>query len=322
MERHEIEAFLALAEELHFGRTAERLGRTATRVSQIIRVLERRVGVALFERTSRRVTLTATGRRLYQDLRPAQEQITAALARAVADGRGLTGVLRVGFVGAAAGQLVVHAAGRFRQRHTDCDVHLREVQTGGAVDRLRTDEIDLLFGCLPIDGPDLTRGPVVLSERRMLAIPARHPLAGRSSVSVEDLAGTPMVRAPCSIPDQWHTADTPRHTADTPRHSADTPRRTPGGHSIPAGPAAETFQEVLTLVGAGHGSFMVGEHATRFYARPDVAYVPFSDAPPLQWGPVWRTARTTARLRAFVTAALEPPVSQVVVVDGLRAVRP
>ncbi|MEN3305012.1 MAG: hypothetical protein V7603_1214 [Micromonosporaceae bacterium] len=295
MERHEIEALLALAEELHFGRAAERIGLTTARVSQIVRVLERRVGIPLFERTSRRVTLTPTGRRLYEDLRPAYEQIRAGLARAVADGRGLTGILRVGFVGAAAGQLVVRATERFRQRHTDCDVRIREIQLGGAAERLRADEIDLMFGCFPIDGPGLTSGPALLSEPRMLAVSASHSFAGRSSVSIEDLARDRVLVAPCSIPEYWRTPGTPR--------------RTPGGRPIMDGPVAETFQEVLTLVGAGQGTFVVGEHVTRFYTRPDIAYVPFHDAPPLEWGPVWQTNRATTRVRAFVAAAVDVPAA-------------
>jgi len=71
IERHEAEAFLALPEELHFGRTAERLHVSAARVSQTIRRLERRVGVPLFRRTSRRVELTPVGRQLHDETRPA-----------------------------------------------------------------------------------------------------------------------------------------------------------------------------------------------------------------------------------------------------------
>ena len=71
LERHEVEAFLALADELHFGRAVDRLRMSTTRVSQIIRKLERRVGVPLFDRTSRRVQLTAVGGPLYEDVRPA-----------------------------------------------------------------------------------------------------------------------------------------------------------------------------------------------------------------------------------------------------------
>src|SRR4051812_47503341 len=122
LERHELEAFLTLAEELHFGRTAERLRVSTARVSQTIAKLERRIGVPLFNRTSRRVELTAVGQRLYEDVRPAWDQITTAFEQAVVAGRGLTGMLRVAFVGAASGQLLVGATELFRGRHPDCDV--------------------------------------------------------------------------------------------------------------------------------------------------------------------------------------------------------
>lgn len=272
MERQEIEAFLALSEELHFGRAATRLGLSTARVSQLIRVLERRIGRPLFDRTSRSVRVTPAGRRLSEEIRPAYEQMTAAYERAVADGRGLAGVLRVGFVGAAAGHRVVRAAAAFQRRNPGSGVRVREVQIGGALQHLRNDEIDLLYGCLPLAGPGLTAGPVLLSERRMLAVAVDHPYAKWSSVRLEDLVSAPMVAAPCSLPG---------------------PAR---------GPAAETFQEVLTLVGAGQGGFLVGEHATRFHGRPDIAYVPVVDAPPLDWGPVWQGSRSNARLRAFVDA--------------------
>src|ERR671921_1643490 len=77
LERYEVEAFLTLAEELHFGRTAERLHMSTAGVSQAIRKLERRVGVPLFHRTSRQVTLSAVGRQLHDDLRPAWEGVVA-----------------------------------------------------------------------------------------------------------------------------------------------------------------------------------------------------------------------------------------------------
>lgn len=289
MERHEIEAFLTLAEELHFGRTAERLHVTTARVSQTISKLERRVGVPLFERTSRRVVLTAIGERLRDDVRPAHAQIEAGFARAVSAGRGISGELRVGFVGAAAGQLLLRATDRFRGRHPDCEVLIREVQMGEALGRLRADEFEALLLCFPQRDPDLTAGPVLLSEPRVLAVAAGHPFARRESVSVEDLARDKVLQAPCSLPDHWREPGSPRLT--------------PGGRPIESGAAVETFQEILTLVGAGHGIFPVGAQATRYYARPDVAYVPFGDAPPLDWGLVWRTARATARIRAFSEAA-------------------
>lgn len=293
MERYEIEAFLTLAEELHFGRTAVRLRVTTARVSQVVSKLERRVGAPLFERTSRSVALTPIGRRLHDDLRPAFERLEAALATAVATGRGVTGVLRVGFVGAAAGQLMIRATETFQARHPGCEVQIREVQMGEALERLRADALDVLIACLPLTGKDLANGPVLLSEPRMLAVPAGHPYAGRGSVSVEDLARVEVLQAPCSLPDHWRDPGSPRLT--------------PAGRVIPQGRTAATFQEILTLVGAGQGVFPVGAHATRFHARPDVAFVPFHDTPPLDWGPVWRASRANARIRAFAESAAPAP---------------
>ena len=291
-----MEAFLTLAEELHFGRTALRLRVTTARVSQVISKLERRVGAPLFERTSRSVALTPIGQRLHDDLRPAFDRLEAALATAVAAGRGVTGSVRVGFVGAAAGQLMIRATGAFRVRHPACEVVIREVRMGEALERLRADELEVLIACLPLTGPDLANGPVLLSEPRMLAVPADHAFAGRGSVSVEDLSRVEVLQAPCSLPDHW------REPAS--------PRLTPGGLAIPEGRSAETFQEILSLVGAGLGVFPVGAHTIRLHARPDVAFVPFHDTPPLDWGPVWRTSRVNARIRAFAEAAAPAPRAQ------------
>ena len=93
----EIEVFLTLAEELHFGRTAERLRMPQPRVSRLVSALERRVGGALFERTSRRVRLTPLGEQLRDQLQPAYKDLTAALDGARATARDTAGVLRIGF---------------------------------------------------------------------------------------------------------------------------------------------------------------------------------------------------------------------------------
>ena len=97
MDTAEIEVFLVLAEELHFGRTAERLRLPQPRVSRLVAALERRAGGALFERTSRRVRLTPLGQQLASQLRPAYAQLTAALDDARAAARQAAGVLAIGF---------------------------------------------------------------------------------------------------------------------------------------------------------------------------------------------------------------------------------
>ncbi|TQS24821.1 LysR family transcriptional regulator [Microbispora sp. KK1-11] len=289
LERHELEAFLTLAEELHFGRTAERLRVSTARISQTIAKLERRVGVPLFDRTSRRVELTPLGRRLHEEVRPAWQQITSAFEQAVAAGRGLTGTLRVAFVGAAGGQLLVGAAELLRQREPGCDVQLREAQMVDLMPWLRAGEVDVALGTFPIEEPGIATGPVLVSEARMLAVPSGHPFARRESVSLEDLARVPLLQLPGTLPDSLREDRTPRTT--------------PSGRVIEPGPSAATFNEMLTLIGAGHGVFPVGAQARRYYVRPDVAYIPFSDAPPLRWGLLWRADNSTARVRAFVRAA-------------------
>jgi DNA-binding transcriptional LysR family regulator len=291
VEQREIEAFLTLADELHFGRSAERLHVSTARISQVIKTLERRVGAPLFERTSRRVALTPLGRRLHEDLWPAYQRIQEGLDRAIAAGRGIDGVLRVGFVNAAAGQLILLVADAFRARHPGCAVEIHEAQVSDCLLALRAGEIDVLLATFPIEEADLSTGSVLLSEPRVLAVSSRHPFARRESVSVEDLARDEVLRAPCSDLDYWEAARVPE--------------RTPGGRRIERGQLTATFQEMLTLIGAGQGVYPVGAHATRYYTRPDVTYVPIRDAPPLDWGLIWRTSAETSGIRAFDEAARE-----------------
>jgi DNA-binding transcriptional LysR family regulator len=153
VERHEIEAFLTLAEELHFGRTAARARehRADQPDDPQARAPRRRSAV---RRTSRSVSLTAVGRQLDDDLRPAYARVQEAFRRAVDAGRGLAGVPRAGFVGAAAGQLLVGASDSFSRRHPGCQVLMREVQTGEAPARLRAGHVDVLLACLPLPEPD------------------------------------------------------------------------------------------------------------------------------------------------------------------------
>ncbi|NRQ30898.1 LysR family transcriptional regulator [Nonomuraea sp. NN258] len=291
MERSEIETFLTLAQELHFGRTADRLLVSRAHVSQTIQKLERRVGVPLFERTTRQVRLTPIGAQLRDGLAPAYAQIRSTFTTVVEAARGVTGSLSVGFLTAATGQLALKAAELFRERHPDCAVDVQEVQIGAVLDPLRDGQVDVMLTCFPVLEEEFTQGPALISEPAALAVSARHPFARRDSVSVEDLARDKVVQVPASIPEYMRAA---RHL-----------HVTPGGRTVPAGPVAATFQEVLTLVGAGQGIFPCGSLSARYYARPDVVYVPIHDGPTLEWGPIWRTSTVTTRIRAFVQAATD-----------------
>ncbi|UGT41330.1 LysR family transcriptional regulator [Nocardia yamanashiensis] len=264
LERHEIEVFLTLVEELHFGRTAGQLRLSTARVSQTVAKLERRLGVPLFERSSRRVAVTAAGRELYADLRPAWDRIGAAVRRTVDTARGRGGTLTVAFVDAATSQLVARAAELLRATLPDCTVRIRETQPAQVIPALRAGEADIALGTLPIDATDIRRGPVLVTEARLLAVPANHPLAQRDSITPAEAERTTALEQP----------------------------------------AFATTTELLALVGAGQGTLPVGAHARRYHPRPDVAYLPVRDAPPIEWALLWLSSNETARIREFSSAAV------------------
>lgn len=288
MERREIETFLALAEELHFGRTAERLHVSVAMVSKSVKKLERAVGAPLFDRSSRRVALTPIGRRLYDDVQPAYRQLLDGFARAVAAGRGVEGVLRVGFLGTAVAQFVLQVAEEFRIRHPDCRVEITEARYADVAGLLAGDVVDVLLLASPVFDPELTAGPVLFSEPPVLAVSARHPFARRASVSLEDLARDKVLR-PRAVPDEMDALSVPAAT--------------PAGRPIERGDDFATIQEMFALVGAGRGVFPVPTHAILYDARPDVVYVPMPDGLPYEWRLMWRTAGETNRIRAFAAAA-------------------
>ncbi|MFG2056441.1 LysR family transcriptional regulator [Micromonospora sp. NPDC048930] len=289
LERYEIEAFLTLAEELHFGRTAERLRVTTGRISHVVRKLERRIGAPLFERTSRMVRLTPIGARLADDLRPLVAGMEDAVRRAVEAGRGLTGELRVAFVGESTAPVLLRAVSLFTERHPDCVVHVHEAPLATTRSSLHDGSVDVLIASYPFDG--MANGPALLRERRVLAVAANHPLVGEASVSLEVLADHPVVQYPAVTSTEFKRDRTPD--------------RTPAGRPVPMGPAGNTFPEMLALVAMGRGVLPVGEQTSRYHPRPDLAYVPIHDAPPILRGPVWLATNTTARVREFVRAAVD-----------------
>jgi DNA-binding transcriptional LysR family regulator len=289
LERAQVEVLLTLAEELHFGRTAERLRLTTGQVSRILKRLERQIGATLFTRSSRVVALTPLGARLVDDVKPHIEGVKEAVQRAVKAGRGAGGTLRAAFVGAAAGQLLLKAVALFGSRYPECEVHIHEAQIHDARQRLSSQEIDVLVTALPVRGVRV--GPVLLAEPQLLAVPTGHQLAQCDEVTSETLADYPVVQMPDTFPEETRQYRVPKAT--------------PSGRPVRHGPKAETFPEILALIAAGKGVFPVGEHAARFYPRPDIAYVPISDAPPVQWAPIWLDSNETDLIRAFIACAGE-----------------
>ncbi|MET8561017.1 LysR family transcriptional regulator [Streptomyces flaveolus] len=286
MELRDIEIFLALAEELHFGRTGERLHITPSRVSHAIKKQERRIGAPLFVRTSRTVRLTPLGKQFRDDLLPAYLQIQQAVDRAVATTRGITGSLCVGYSTPWCADLVFKAAQVFRNRYPDCTVQIQEIQFDDPCGPLRRGELEVQVSELPVVEPGIAAGPVLFREPRALMVPADHPLSCRDSVSLEDLADVPLITAGGNVSRSLLDVHIPSHT--------------PMGRLIPRGPSYVFWPEVPPLVAAGLGASVVAARAGRYHDRPGVAFVPFRDGPTLDYGVLRRSVGQAPSVPAFV----------------------
>lgn len=301
MDLTQVRTFLVLAEELHFGRAAERLGLSQPRVSRLMAALEREVGGALFDRTTRRVRLTPLGARLRDGWRPGYGQLLAALDEARTAARRPAGTLRVGFTLTTGGTALTRLVGAFTAAYPGCAVQLRETALRDLYEALRRDDIDILVSWLAVDEPDLTAGPAIEHRARVLAVSRDHPLTARGSVSAEDLA-------------DYETAWTPPGAL----WDAVVPPRTPAGRPVRRTRAVGGLHETLALVASGQivHPTVAGLPLAQ---RSDIVLLPLTGLPPLRLGPIWCTAHENARISAFadVAASLAPKFS----VAGLCSMR-
>jgi DNA-binding transcriptional LysR family regulator len=287
VELRDIEIFLALAEELHFGRTAERLRVSQARVSQSIKQQERRIGGALFERTSRNVRLTPLGERLRHRLHRGYGEIMAGIDEAAATARGQVGTLTIGTFGPHH-QEIAAVLDLFRQRHPQCELRIREILPADPFGGLRTGRVDIGLLWLPAREPDLTVGPELYTEHLVLAVASGHPLASRDRVEMEDLGDHPVVGLEGPIPDYvWE---------------AHTPSVTPAGRPVRRGIAVATLEEAFTAIGTGSVVSPIGGYVAASRLRRDITFVPIADGPILRYAPVWRRASENTLVRAFVQA--------------------
>ncbi|MFI2703035.1 LysR family transcriptional regulator [Cellulosimicrobium composti] len=287
MELRDIEIFLTLAEELHFGRTAERLHVSAPRVSQAIAKQERRIGAPLFERTSRRVTLTPLGEQLRADLEAGYRRILDGVESATNAARGARETLTFGVMGPM-WQGIAPVTALFRRRNPDVDLRMREVRLDEPFRLLREGEVDVALLWLPVEEKDLAVGPVTFAEPIVLAVGRTHPLATRSSVPVAELAEHTVLPSGLPVPDYWEDAVSP-----VPRSDAD------------RGGATPTREEVLWRVMSGDGVAFACAQGIRYLERSDVAYVPIDEAPVLRWGLVRRTGPIPPLVAEFSQIAAE-----------------
>jgi DNA-binding transcriptional LysR family regulator len=286
----EIRAFLILAEELHFGRTAERLGVSASRVSQTIQTFETLVGGRLFDRTSRRVRLTPLGEQLRAEMAPGYERLQSAFLAAREVATGVAGVLRLGMYSRAnGGPLLLDIVKAYQDRCPASRVQL--IETGFARDQfdwLRQDDVDLLAMRLPVADDDMVVGPILSRERRVLIVARDHPLAGRDTIDYDDIA--PYVVSDGMLPAAMMDAFMPPVT--------------PSGHRL-----RRTFvhgiNEAVMRVSTGEIVHPTVQSFLDHYPHPSVVAVPIRDLPASETALVWRRGNRSAKVTAFAEVATD-----------------
>ncbi|GLW29018.1 LysR family transcriptional regulator [Actinoplanes regularis] len=284
VELRDIELFLTLAEELHFGRTATRLHVSQARVSQAISRQERLLGAPLFDRSNRRQTqLTPFGQQLRDDLQPVYAGLQKTMERARLAAQGITGVLRVGMLPINAHDYRAYWE-TFRTRHPQWKLRIQHAPFNDPFAGLRRGDIDVLVGWLPIEEPDLTVGPVLIAEPRVLAVAAEHELARHTSVTLE-MAGDFQLPGGVNAPDYWFDAYIPPYS--------------PRGRRIERSLTVSNNEEVLTLISTGELVTPYPAHMIRYSARPDIVYRPIRDITPLPYAVVWHSESENDVIRAF-----------------------
>ena len=278
LEVRQLRYFVAVAEELHFGRAAGRLGMAQPPLSRAIRDLERQLGVVLLERTTRQVRLTTAGEVLLRDARTALEAVTAAARRARQAGSPSPG-LRVALKADVDGGLLPQILDAYCADDAALPPELVLGGFGEQPQALRDGLADVALLLRPFDDRGLDSEPL-LTEPLLAALAAADPLAARTRLCLADLAG----------------------------------RRLPGGsaasHGRPAGPRragqappASNLSEIFSLVETGSVVFFAPASVARRYPRPGIAYRPVSDLPDSTLAVAWPQDARSPAVAAFVRAA-------------------
>ena len=289
MELRHLRYFVAVAEELHLGRAAERLRIAQPPLSRQIRDLEREVGTPLFERVPRGVELTPAGRAFLPEARLTLAQAERAQRSARRAAQGETGRLRVGFVETAADAAVLpDVLGFFRMHLPDVGVSLFEMDALQQAEALRTERIDLgILHSLPADAAQWLRVEPVYDDPIVAAVPQTHALAGRARLTLKELAAESFVLFPRPAAPVLYDALIARCRA--------------AGFSPRVVQEAAGWHTLAGLVAAGVGVAFVPESLAEL-RRPGVVYAPLRGLRvELRMVAAWkRGARSPVRER-FVT---------------------
>jgi DNA-binding transcriptional LysR family regulator len=266
MELRQLRYFVAVAEELHFSRAAARLSLAQSALSSQIRQLERELGGPLLVRSTRRVELTPAGESLLNDAREILAATDDALHRTRALARGEAGRLTIGSLGPAPGELLAPLLMRLNSRHPDVRVEVRAFDFTDTVDGLLDRHADLAFVYLPLPHPDLVVTPIS-SERRVVVLSRSHRLARRKRLRPRDLRDEVFVTQPPEVPQKWRDFWLLVEEND--------------GHWPPISPhIADKLEDWLQLIARGEGVDTAPAIISRYYAWPELVYIPLYDAAP------------------------------------------
>ena len=279
--------FVAVSEERHFGRAAARLHVTTPSLSEQISRLEKKVRSDLFIRSPRGVELTDAGRELLPLARTALDAHDAVSVWGAQRLLPQGGTVRVGIFAAAAAPLRTAAHEDLAERHPDLVVTTRRIGVDEAFGMLREGRIDLAY--MPEPLPVVAAGvrwASVTQQRRVLVVPANHPLAGRANVGIEetnDEVFIPLASIEQAAVDWWLVD----------------PR--PDGTRVERGPVAADFEAMLDLCAAGQGLGMAGSFAADHYSRPGVRFLPLRDVEDARTALCWRADERDPGVLAYVT---------------------
>ena len=259
MDLHMLRCFVAVAEELHFGRAAHRLGILPSALGRHIRLLEEDLGTRLLTRTTRNVTLTEDGALLLEESRKLLDQADQLATRFRRRGRTHAASLRLGAIDSAAAGLVPMLLHDFRAQYPDVTVQLLEDKTIRLLPRLLSGRLDLAL-VRPPENPDKRlEFAFLFHETAVVALPRRHPLARKDKLGIADLVDQPLI--------------VPERRSRPHSHDLTIKLFAEAGLQARIAQIAEEKQTIINLVAADLGLAIVPRWTARMAAK-GVRYVP------------------------------------------------
>ena len=274
--------FVAVAEQLHFGRAAEALHIAQPVLSRQIRALEDELRAQLFVRDKRATELTPAGRQLLADAGPLLASADALRRRVTRAARG-PGSFTIGFM---PGLIVTEAVRALASGHPQLTVNVLRTSWDDQTEVIRDGRADVSYIRLPVDQSGL-QVQALLGEPRMAVLPAGHRLAGKDTISIADLADEHLLQDPDAVP-EWRDIASEMRTRR---------RREP--------PVFRTVEEKLEHVAQGHGVVVLPLSTAIFYTRPGIAYSQVSDVPPNQVCLAWDATRRSRLIQDFAAIAVD-----------------